>query len=463
MTEEIKRPYLGDDFWGFTPLQLPMHEHAVTEYSRELQIHAGYLPIARYTIEDFVFNVSIQFSCSPVEDQLFREFVNRFEALVQAIYPQVNSLGSGSHDSRPAGDVWRAAYYHYTSKEGWCLTNNNPDLPKFRRLENDLSTLYQRVVGVMKSNFRSYSNRITPLINNVLRECAAIGSSSFDATYVIDTIKQLINAEEEFHFGLVDDDLAGAVDQFNLLYKNLNVEVARAASQLLSNCSLTIGQAESYATDALSSFALIDHQDRDGQEQFEEGEQKFALYYAKIKEVEKYKLMDDASGRLDSLQRRYSAIIQRVKDAWAKLRRFQIIPSASGYDIYADHKKRYASLQLLDFIKRLNSEYSMNFRIGDMSYEHGGTVRFRDGDGAHYEHKFGLDVDMTCPAGGVMGQANYDKSEWIDFLTLCAKDSTVKKILFSDPAVVSVVNSAAGSSKVREVPKHGDHTHVSLD
>jgi hypothetical protein len=59
-----------------------------------------------------------------------------------------------------------------------------------------------------------------------------------------------------------------------------------------------------------------------------------------------------------------------------------------------------------------------------MSYEHGGTMRFDDGTGAHKVHKRGADADLDYVEAHNVGDPKFNEDAWVAFLTICAKNSS---------------------------------------
>jgi len=404
--------------------------------------------------------------CSPNEDAEFAQFTGRFVQLVADTTSAADALNSQSRNSKAAGIAYGLAFNHHQSKTSWCLSQGNPNIPRFRAAEAELGRAGQRALDVMFANLSGYFFRIGPALDAVAAECRYIDGGSVSAQGIAFALQQLQKTEEQFEFGLGDARIQNTIRDINAKYQSANAELARALTQLFANASARMDRAEAHVSAAVGAIGLMNQSGYDGQIQFDAGATELRNYDVQAKELARFILFDDGSGRLPQLRVRAQNLATRLKTLVDGIPTFEALPTSSSYEKYGSEKQQYGKPEILAAVESicadsLASKHKVS--VGAMCYEHGGTMQFTDGTGEHKEHKRGLDADLDLTDAGDVGAPGYKRDLWIAFLTLCAGYKSTVKVLFSDQEAVDAANKALGTAKVKFAGGHTKHCHLSLD
>ena len=157
-----------------------------------------------------------------------------------------------------------------------------------------------------------------------------------------------------------------------------------------------------------------------------------------------------------------SEFLSRGKESLASpVPDFKLLSKSQYYALYGDRTKQYGETKLLEVIldvcKKFYEKTMEKIHVGNLSYQHGGTMP------PHKEHKYGLDADLDCVVCGNVGDANYNEAKWEEFLTICAQDDRIKKIYFEHAGLVARVNQKVKKEKLVCISGHKSHCHISLD
>jgi hypothetical protein len=86
--------------------------------------------------------------------------------------------------------------------EYWCLSLNNPNVPRFNELDGSLLDAINRTIQVMSLNIAPYYNRIIPLVDSTINECRKVDGATTDGRPLEQALGQLLATEETWYFGV---------------------------------------------------------------------------------------------------------------------------------------------------------------------------------------------------------------------------------------------------------------------